>query len=297
MVENMDRGLGKLAENATGSTLAAPLDLGSHSAADKRVAAKQLASSDELLVKANLLPSMPNFPVVESVAGAKIDRKLDDNQQVTSETRTLPNSLIPGDKSSDLKQVVKFDANGAVTSTDTSWKDAQNKSHDVLTANGTTTNTIVDGARTEKLITYANSKSWEHDVAVKSDDGKKVLFKDNLTVGNSGHVNFEDKFVAETQSGKQDFHRWARYDKNQKVEIDHSQWRGADGLAHETDNFNYGDAAKSNLSSKTAGDLTQSTRSDKDHPSSTVVIKANGDVTGADGVTRKPDGEVVKQTW
>jgi hypothetical protein len=276
---DIPRGTDKSGDQPAVAPVGAPLDLHPPTPAAKQQAAKDLAKSDDKMVKANVLPPLPDFPGPESLGKAEHVKTYDANQNVLSDTATGANNSTGA---SDLRQVTQLDQSGATTQRETSWKDAQGKKHDVLEQNGVTTNTIKDGVSTDKLITRPDG-SWEHDTIVRGKEaitkvGKdhtvsitdKNLFKgtshekvthangfteDNVvdtrtgdqdlkTKDATGLLRFEHKVAAQTADGKFEYKSNQRWDAKGGVYSDNSHWKDKDGVYHEDNLINLEDRSR-----------------------------------------------------
>jgi hypothetical protein len=319
MVE-INKGLEKSGEQPAATTVGPPLELHPQTPAAKQQARKDLATSDDQMVKANVLPPLPDFPKPESLDGGTQTKTFDANQRVTSDISTLANS---SSGSIDLKQTTQYDPSGKATSRDTSWTDAKGKQHDVVEGNGVVTNTIVDGVNTSKLVTRADG-SWEHDenapgsatVTKVEKDHTVSLTQRNLETGESlEHVSHpngftEDTFTrkgfresqtkdsagvlrfdaivdAKTVDGRTDYHSNKRFDHKGNVLSNDSHWIDNKGVYHENDTLNFAD--RTQIHSVTTGDTTKTTTTKPDGTSKTATIKADGTTIDENGLTHKPD--------
>jgi len=297
-----DRGIEQKGDHPATQVVGPPLELHQPTPAAKQLAAKELATSDEKMVKANVLPPLPDFPKPESLDG--------------KENKTFA--------SSDLNACTKYDPSGKATSKETTWTDAKGQQHDVVEGSGVTTNTIVDGANTAKLITHADG-SWEHEVNtpghatitkvekdhtvsqterdLKKGESHELVthpngfteeivtkkgFKESQTKDSAGVLRFDAIVASKTADGKFDYHLNKRLDHKGGVLSDDSHWKDKKGVYHEDDTLNFGD--HTSIHSVTTGDTTKTTTTKPDGKSNSVLIKADGTTTDlSTGETRKPD--------
>ncbi|MDR3614996.1 MAG: hypothetical protein P4L53_15660 [Candidatus Obscuribacterales bacterium] len=322
MVET-NKGLERNSDQPAATVVGPPLELHPQTPAGKAQAAKDLAKSDDKMVKANVLPPLPDFPRPESLNNVESIKTLDANQRLLSDTVTLA-SAPSGSK--DLRQVTQYDQSGGITERETSWKDAHGKKHDVIDQNGVSTNTIKDGVSTEKLITRADG-SWEHDTIIRGKEtitkvgkdhsvsltDKNLLagkshetvthangftednvvdtragYKDLKTRDSTGLLRFEHIDAAQTADGRTDYHLNKRYDHLGGVMSDDSHWKDKDGVYHEDNLINFAD--RSSIHDVTTGDTTDETDTRPDGKSKTFKLKPDGtSVDSTTGLKRRPD--------
>jgi hypothetical protein len=323
MVE-IDKGIEKSGDLPAGTVVEAGPELHARrTPAAKAQAAKDLATSDDKMVKANVLPPLPDFPRPESLNNGESIKTFDANQRLLSDTVTFANTP---NGSNDLRQITQYDQSGGIVDRETSWKDAQGKKHDVIDQNGVTTNTIKDGVSTEQLITRADG-SWEHDTIVR---GRETItkvgnahsvsvtdknpfkgeshetithangftednvidmangYKDLKTKDPTGLLRFEHIDAAHTADGRSDYHLNKRYDHLGGVMSDDSHWKDKDGVYHEDNLINFAD--HSSIHDVTTGDTTDETDTKPDGKSKTIKLKADGtNIDPTTGLKRRPD--------
>jgi hypothetical protein len=307
------RGNEKNGEQLAAAASGPPLELHNPSAAAKKQAVKDLATSDDKMVKSRLLPPLPELPAAEVPVNGTEVKSFDANQRVVSETVSVAKTESG---STNVKQVKQLDESGAATSLDTTWTDSKGKQHEVVVGHGVTINTIKSGLNFEKLTTRADG-SWEHDVEngktekitkVEKDKTFSLTqrdlktgashesvthpngftedivtrkgFKETQTKDPSGVLRFDATVAEKTADGKVNYHANKRLDHNGAVEFDQSHWRDKDGVYHLDDTFNYED--HSSVHTVTTGDTSTITTTPRDGKPSVAIVKSDSQPDATD---------------